>query len=167
MPDKKSSSIRELFLRNKRGLLTYLTRRVGREDAPDLLQETFVRALRHDGFEAVVDPPAFLQQIAVNLTRDFARRRKTEANCLEFVGDLPEDAPSREVLPDEQFGLEQKTRLLREAMGALPPRCREVFAMFMFEDLPVEEIATRLGISRNVAHKHMRLALQRCRAALD
>lgn len=167
MPEHKLASIRELFLRNKRGLLTYLTRRVGPDNASDLLQETFVRALRHDQFEALADPPAFLQQIAVNLSRDFARRRKTEANCLAFVGDLPEDAPSREARPDEQFGLEQKRRRLREAMSTLPPRCREVFTMFMFEDLPVEEIATKLGISRNVAHKHMRLALQRCRAALD
>ena len=51
MSDIKFLSFRELFLRNKRGLLTFLTRRVGREDASDLLQETFVRALRHDRFE--------------------------------------------------------------------------------------------------------------------
>ena len=57
MPDQKSSSIRELFLRNKRGLLSYLTRRVGPDDASDLLQETFVRALRHDEFAAVAESP--------------------------------------------------------------------------------------------------------------
>jgi len=167
MPDKRSSLIRELFLRNKRGLLNYLTRKVGRDDAPDLLQETFVRALRYDEFAVVADPPAFLQQIAVNLSRDFARRRRTEASCLEFVDLLPEDAPSREAAPDELLALQHKRGRLREAMVTLPPRCREVFAMFMFEELSMEEIATRLGISRNVAHKHMRLALQRCRAALD
>jgi RNA polymerase sigma factor (sigma-70 family) len=166
MPDKKSAWFHELFLRNRRGLLRYLTRRVGREEASDLLQETFVRALRRGEFDAIADPPAFLRQVAVNLTRDFARRRTTEAACLEF-GDPPLEAPSGEVPADEQLALEEKKRRLRAAMETLPPRCREVFALFMYEGLPVEEIATRLGIARNTAHKHMRLALQRCRAALD
>lgn len=166
MPDKNSAWLRELFLRNRRGLLRYLTRRVGREDASDLLQETFVRALRRGEFDAIADPPAFLRQVAVNLTRDFARRRTIEAACLEF-GDPPVEAPSGEVPTDERLALEDKKRRLRAAMETLPPRCREVFALFMYDGLPVEEIASRLGIARNTAHKHMRLALQRCRAALD
>jgi DNA-directed RNA polymerase specialized sigma24 family protein len=37
----------------------------------------------------------------------------------------------------------------------------------MYGGLTVEEIAERLGIARSTAHKHMRLALQRCRSALD
>ncbi len=166
MPDNKLASIRELFLRNKRGLLTYLTRRVGPDNASDLLQETFVRALRHQQFETIADPPAFLQQIAVNLTRDFARHRKTEAGCLGF-GRLPEDAPSAEVLPDERLEADEKSRLLRGAIEALPPRCREVFVLYISHKLPLDEIAGRLGISRNMAQKHVRLAFQRCRAALD
>jgi RNA polymerase sigma-70 factor (ECF subfamily) len=166
MSDQKSISFRELFLRNKRALLGYLTRRVGREDASDLLQETFVRALRHERFDAVADPPAFLQQIAVNLTRDFARRRKTEAVCLEF-GEPPAEIAAEDLAPDERLAIEEKRRRLRAAVEALPPRAREVFALFMYGGLTVEEIAERLGIARSTAHKHMRLALQRCRSALD
>lgn len=36
-----------------------------------------------------------------------------------------------------------------------------------FEDLPQDEIARRLGISRNMVEKHLRLALDRRRAALE
>lgn len=166
MSDARLPSIRELFLRNKRDLLRYLTRRVGPEDASDLLQETFVRLLRHDKFEAVADHPAFLQQIAVNLTRDFARRRKVETSCLEF-GELPEEAPSNDAPPGRSLEIDEKTRLLRSAVEALPPRCREVFVLYLSEKLPLSEIAKRLGISKNMAQKHVRLAFQRCRAALD
>ncbi len=166
MPDTKLSSIRELFLRNKRGLLSYLSRRVGREDASDLLQETFVRALRHDQFETIADPPAFLKQIAINLTRDFARRQESEAKY--FVsGDAPEDIPDAAAAPDDLCGAQERARRLLAAVNALPPKCREAFVLRRFEDQSQDQIAERLGISRNMVQKHLRLAMERCRAALD
>jgi RNA polymerase sigma factor (sigma-70 family) len=166
MPQEKSNLLRELFLRHKRDLLNYLRRRVGPEDASDLLQETFARALRRPEFETIADPPAFLQQIAVNLSRDFARRRRIEANCLEF-GDPPEEMASEASAPGARLEADEKTRLLREAVEALPPRCREAFILYVSERLPLDEVAQRLGVSRNMAQKHVRLAFQRCHAALD
>lgn len=166
MSAKRPHLLRDLFTRNKRDLLNYLTRRVGRRDAPDLLQETFVRFLQHDQAEAVADPPPFLQQIAINLARDFARRRRTEAKYLEF-GELPESAPSDEALPDAQLEASEQWRLLCAVIETLPPRCREVFILYMRDGLSLGEIAGQLGISRNMAQKHMRLALQRCWTALE
>jgi RNA polymerase sigma factor (sigma-70 family) len=166
MSDLKLMSFRELFLRNKRGLLTFLTRRVGREDASDLLQETFVRALRHDRFENVVDSTAFLKQIASNLTKDFARRRKTETRYLDF-GDPPEQTPSSDASPEEFLDHDRKTRIVLETIEALPPRCREVCLLVMHEGASLTEAARRLGISETMARRHLRLALLRCRAALD
>lgn len=158
--------LRDLFLRNKRDLYNYLRRHVGPDDASDLLQETFVRALRHDRCQVAVDPPAFLQQIAINLTRDFVRRRKVEGNCLVF-GELPEDAPSNEASPQARLETDEKSRLLREAVEGLPPRCREAFVLYISAKLPPSEIAKLLGISTNMVQKHVRLAFQRCRAALE
>jgi len=166
MFDKKQRFVSEIFERNKRTLLGYLTRKVGRDNAPDLLQETFVRFIHHSQFAAVADPPPFLQQIAINLAQDFARRRKTEAKYFDF-GDLPEDVPSSEAPPSAHIEADEQWRLLRAAVETLPPRCREVFVLYMFEGLPFNTIAKRLGISANMAQKHMRLALQRCFAALD
>jgi RNA polymerase sigma factor (sigma-70 family) len=126
MSDTQSHLIRALFMRNKRGLLSYFRRRVGREDAADLLQETYVRTLRHGQFEAATNPAAFLQQIALNLNRDFARRRKTEVTYLRF-GHFLADPPSDEAPPEERIDYDRKSRLLNVAIDALPPRCREVF----------------------------------------
>jgi DNA-directed RNA polymerase specialized sigma24 family protein len=98
MFENKRHFIGEVFECNKRTLLGYFTRRVGREAASDLLQETFVRFIRYSQSDAVADAPPFLQQIAINLARDHARRRKTEAKYLEF-GDLPEDVPTSEAYP--------------------------------------------------------------------
>jgi RNA polymerase sigma-70 factor (ECF subfamily) len=164
--DIKRLSFRELFLRNRRELLDYLTRKVGPDDASDLLQETFVRALRHQRFDTVVDPPAFLQRIAANLSLDFARRRKTETSYLQYV-DYFLDAPSPDATPEEALTHKRKSQRLAAAIEALPPRCREVFLMGVFEDIPMSEAARRLRISDRMARKHMANALRRCRAALD
>lgn len=159
-------AIGDLFARNRRDLLSYLTRRVGREDAPDLLQETFARFIRHNDAQPVAEPPPFLQKIAMNLARDFARARAVEARYIEF-GATPEDAPSTELSPLAQVEAMEKWRQVYAAIAALPPRCREVFVLYMNDGLSTADIATRLGMSRNMVQKHMRAALARCWAALE
>ena len=47
-------------MRHSHDLLRFLTRRVGFQDAPDLLQETYLRVLRHAERETIDDPGAFL-----------------------------------------------------------------------------------------------------------
>ncbi len=166
MSDRRSHLIRELFARNRRDLLAYFTRRVGRDDASDLLQETFVRALRYNLLHTVADPPAFLQKIATNLTRDFGRRRKLELSFIEF-NCVSADAPSGEAPPEEKIEFEQQSPRLRAAMETLPPRCREVFVLCIHKNVPLDEIAQRLGISENAVRKQLRRAILRCRAAVD
>ncbi|HEY8262327.1 MAG TPA: sigma-70 family RNA polymerase sigma factor [Methylosinus sp.] len=165
MSDEKIHLIRDLFARNRRALLGYLTRRVGPEAAPDLLQETFVRVLRHQRLDHVADPPAFLQQIAANLTRDFARRRRTESKYLRHDALLGE-RPSGDAPADERVDHERRARRLAAAIEALPPRCREVFELSAYQDLPFDEIALRLGISERMVRQHMSIAMRRCWAAL-
>jgi RNA polymerase sigma factor (sigma-70 family) len=157
-------SVSELFKLHGRQLLTYLRGRAGPDDAPDLLQETFVRALRHGGVTAMPDPQAYLQVIATNLARDLARRRTTEAKYLEF-GELP-DVASPEAPPGDHIEVGERAQILRAAIESLPPRCREVFVLFMQQNVPVSEAAKRLGISDSMARRHVRLAFRRCREAV-
>lgn len=165
MFDDKKSLARDLFERNQRAILRYFTRKVGRDAAPDLLQDAFVRVLGRGQLEAVADPPALLQKIAINLARDFARKRRTETAYLR-PGQEFDDAPSDEAPPEERMEHDRKSRLLDSAVDALPPRCREVFELSM-EDMSVAEIARRLGISDRMVRKHLAHAMQTCRAALD
>ena len=158
------SSLGELFKLHGRQLLTYLKGRAGPDDASDLLQETFIRALRHGGLAAMPDPQAFLQVVATNLARDLARRRKTEAKYLEF-GELPE-VPSPDAPPGESIEESERSRILRATIESLPPRCREVFILVMKENMPVKQAAKKLGISDSMARRHMRLAFRRCREAV-
>ncbi|ATQ66823.1 MULTISPECIES: RNA polymerase sigma factor [Methylosinus] len=157
--------LRALFLAHRGDLLGYLIRKVGAADAPDLLQETFLRLIRHDRLDAIDDPPAFLKRIAVNLARDFARRRRTEERRLQ-IGDFFVELPSAETSPEERIELERRTALLRKAVDTLPPRCREAFELHIYHDMPLKEVALRMEISDRMARKHVTLALKVCRAAL-
>lgn len=165
MFDDKKSLVRDLFERNQRAMLRYLTRKVGRDAAPDLLQDAFVRVLGRGQLEAIADPPALLQRIAINLARDFARKRKTETTYLHPGHDLA-DAPADEAPPEERMEYDRKSRLLDSAVDRLPPRCREVFELSL-EDMSVGEIARSLGVSDRMVRKHLAHAMEICRAALD
>lgn len=165
MFDDKKSLVRDLFERNQRAMLRYFTRKAGREAAPDLLQDAFVRVLGRGPLEAVADPPALLQRIAINLARDFARKQKTETAYLRPGCDL-DDVPAEEIAPEDRMEYDRKSRLLDGAVDTLPPRCREVFELSM-EDISVGEIARRLGISDRMVRKHLAHAMAICRTALD
>jgi RNA polymerase sigma factor (sigma-70 family) len=165
MSDIRRNAVQDLFTRNKCDLLKYFARRVGRDDAPDLLQETFVRALRFNRFEAVANPSAYLHQTARNLATDFTRRRRME---LKYIapGDVPDDAPSRDASAEQMVETDQRSEQLKTAIEALPPKCREVFVLRMRQGVPQDEIARRLGISKNMVDRHLRLAIERCRIAV-
>ncbi len=166
MFDKKQHFISGLFERNKRDLLTYFTRRVGREDASDLLQETFVRVLRHGQLETAANPSGYLRKTASNLATDFTRRRKMQLKYVIPV-DIPEDVPADDASAEQQVDASQRSRILQMAIDTLPPRCRQIFVMRMHEDIPQDEIAKRLGITRNMVDRHLRIAIERCRMAVE
>jgi len=166
MPKNRNRSISALFERNRHDLLSYLNGKVGREDAPDLLQETFVRVLRYDALDDVVDSKAFLKRVATNLIRDLARRRKTESSFIQF-GDYIVEALSDEATPEEHIEYERKSLALRAAVASLPPRCREVFELHIQANVPLQEVAQRLQISDRMVRKHLSPALRSCRSALQ
>ncbi|ATQ70185.1 MULTISPECIES: RNA polymerase sigma factor [Methylosinus] len=166
MPDSKPQTIRELFLRSQRDLLTFLTRRVGRDDAPDLLQETFARYINRDAAAEIADPPAYLRRTAGNLVKDFARHRQVERKYFTDDGEAA-DAPSQMASAESLVDDARRALLLAQAVATLPPRCREIFELRVTHNLSQREIAERLGISRKTVEQHFHLAMERCRAALQ
>jgi RNA polymerase sigma-70 factor (ECF subfamily) len=52
-------------------------------------------------------------------------------------------------------------------VGALPPRCREVFVLVVVEELQHREVAERLGVSINTVRTQYARALHLLRDHLD
>ncbi|WP_400770592.1 RNA polymerase sigma factor [Methylosinus sporium] len=166
MADSKPPLLRVALARHGQDLLRFLTRRVGSQAAPDLAQEALLRVLRHGEHATILEPAALLQSTAANLARDFARRRRAEEKYRDYEQALDEFA-SPAPAPDARLEAEELMDRLQAAIESLPSRCRQVFMMRRFENLHQEEIARRLGISRNMVEKHMRLAVRRLQETLD
>ncbi|BCA57163.1 RNA polymerase sigma factor FecI [Nitrospira sp. KM1] len=147
-------------------LLSYLTLRLqSRDQAKDITQETFLRALAQDSPVAIRQPRAFLYKIAVNLTVDLFRKKQRQAEESLDAEELRDVlvAPARQC---EDAESREETRLLYDAVLELPPRCREVFLLHLFKDLSHAEIAAHFGISKSMVEKHILKATVYCRNKL-
>jgi RNA polymerase sigma-70 factor (ECF subfamily) len=148
-------------------LLGFLTAKLGcRDQAADVVQDTYVRVLSVESSQAIIHPRAFLYRTALNLTVDLFRvRQRREAGSVELdaVEHLPSDVPDQENVVDAK----QRLALLHQAIRELPPKCRHVFLLHKFKELSHGEIAERLGISKNMVEKHVMKALAHCRIRLD
>lgn len=155
----------DAFYRDQNGkLFHFLRRRVGREEASDLTQETFTRMFRAGAFERVENPRAYLFRAARNLVIERARPGPRKENCL-FLLDEGRDAPS---CPEQAWAMEASDlrRCLRRAILAMPARTRRIFLMHRLRRQTYQEIADEIGIKVPAIEYHMMRALSRCRKAV-
>ncbi|RIV78772.1 sigma-70 family RNA polymerase sigma factor [Pelagerythrobacter aerophilus] len=154
----------EVFYRAEHGrLLRYFRKQVGRDEAPDLVQETFTRLLRSGVFDRVENPTAYLMRSARNLLIERARRKMRE-QCIALPYDDERDAP---VHAEQAWRIEEADvrRIYRRTLRAMPRRTRRIFLMHRLKGMTYREIAEQIGISDKGVQHHMMRALARCRRA--
>ena len=125
-----------------------------REDAEDVLQETFLKAYEHlDQFQGNSKFYTWIVRIAVNQALMKLRRRKTDKSVsLDEQFDTGEDTLVREIAawdenPEQQFSREELGEILESAIQGLDPPYRSVFVLRDIEDLSTEETAQALDLS--------------------
>lgn len=125
-----------------------------REDAEDVLQETFMKAYEHlDQFQGNSKFYTWIVRIAVNQALMKLRRRKTDKSVsLDETIDTGEDTIVREVAawdenPEQRFSREELGGILDTAVDSLEPPYRSVFVLRDIEELSTEETADALGLS--------------------
>lgn len=153
-----------LYMKERPGLRRFLTRMTGSLTlADDLIHDTFVRVLeKQDGLNEVRNPQAYLRRSARNLAINalVAQRRSPDLPDLPEVADPAPPAVERMIAREELLAV-------MGAIMALPQKRREVFVLSRVEELSYDQIAARLGISRNTVMVHIVRALSGLRAALE
>jgi len=132
-------------------LLRYLSRRFGSDGADDLLQETFVQALRKPQRAGeAISARAWLFGIARHVGISAFRRRKPMA-------ELPHGVAARGSEADERIGQ------MRQAITNLPQEMRETLELRLADDLSYEEIAAVLEIPVGTVRSRLHNAVKKLR----
>src|SRR5206468_5706116 len=113
-----------------------------REDAEDVLQETFLKAYEHlDQFKGDSKFYTWIVRIAVNQALMKLRRRKTDKTVsMDETIDTGEDTITREIAawdedPEQRFSREELGDILDGAIEGLDPLYRSVFVLRDIEEL--------------------------------
>jgi RNA polymerase sigma-70 factor (ECF subfamily) len=141
-----------------------------RAEAENATQETFLRAysaLPRSRTDLAFKP--WLFQIAVNLCRDLARKKRPAAfaDLAQEDDSSPEEAIEDETpLPLEQVEGRELEKALTRAVADLPEIYRAVVTLRYTEELSYEEIAAVLKLPVNTVRTHLFRAKAMLRKAL-
>lgn len=129
------------------------------EDVDDIVQETFLRAVRRPPSGA---PRPWLYGIALNLFRDRLRSRRRDQDAFDrglLIDDAAQGDPARAAEVNDQL------TIAASAIAALPKGQRVAVSMRL-TDKEYGEIGGTLGCSEATARQHVYLGLKAVRNAL-
>lgn len=156
-----------LYAKHGPALLRFLRARgSSRDDAEDILQETFVRLLEGRGhYEARGSFRAWLFTIAVRLEIDRARRRTRQAE----IATRQADAASHEAAVDVLETVARSHLLARVegVLATLSPEMRTAFQLRVRERFSYAEIAAICGDPEGTWRSRVHHAIRRLQAALQ
>jgi RNA polymerase sigma-70 factor (ECF subfamily) len=150
-----SGAFGELFNQYRRKTFYLAQRMTGnREDAEDVVQEAFQLAFVHlHDFNGGSRFSTWLSRIAINVAlmklRKKARKveisidQHSESEDMSFRDSVTDLAPN----PEQDCLRQERSRILREALGELRPNARRVLELYELEGHSMKEIAEGMGIS--------------------
>jgi len=134
-----------------------------REQADDIFQETFLKALvtiRRGAYSSNGKFGAWITRIAHNLMMDSFRQERAESPvCIEGDRDVLNDSRLSDPTIEDSIINDQTLADVRRMVDLLPDNQREVVFMRYYQDMSFNEIAAATGVSINTALGRMRYAI--------
>ena len=127
------------------------------DDAESIVQDIFLKLWsKRNELDPSKSLNAFLYTMAKNeiyghLRKLLVRRKYTEELCRSLQDSCESEVP--------QVEYDEFRRLVRELIGTMPEKRREIFILSRHEGLSYKEIAKKLGISENTVDSQIRNAL--------
>ncbi len=147
------AAYKELLNRHKRAIFQIILKIVrDRDEAEDLVQETFMRAFHSlASYRSEFRFSTWLYKIAANCAIDYLRKKKIEALSLDKPVDTDDgtvgiDLPDASFNPEEKLWEKQRQISINEAIDSLPDKYREVILYRHRDDQSYEEIAQILKL---------------------
>ena len=140
-------------------------------EARDAVQETFIAAYRNlSKFRGDAKVSSWLHRIAVNQCLTVKRRAKTRAE--EFLDDETNEedrvfVASPDLSPVFTAESDERSKIVRQVVGALPLDLRQVVVMKEFEDMTFQEISETLEIPLSTVKSRLYKALKQLKMKLE
>lgn len=153
----------ELFEQHRLSIYRYLKHvLVSKDDAQEILQETYLRLLRQPSFDRIrQNARAYLFQTAANLAKDLFRQRsmKTIEAEAEMFSASGLDAPDWSSWPELALEGEQTESHMMAALEELGPPVRSALLLHRFQELTHQQIAVRMGVSERTIERYIKEGL--------
>jgi RNA polymerase sigma-70 factor (ECF subfamily) len=118
-----------------------------REEAEDLVQETYAKALKgFSSFQPGTNFRAWIYQILRNTFLTSRTGLKSTATVPLDLGGDDETVPAANDTPESILLQRSDQQLVQEALGRLPVPYREVLLLCEFEEMSYQEISTTLAV---------------------
>jgi len=169
----RTAALEGLFVKYRERIYRICYRVVfNRDDALDLTQDVFLKALRAiETFKKESSFYTWLCQIAVNASIDFLRRkgRGPKVSFDEIVFDEAKIADIKSLTsstPVKQLELKEMGRLVGHALRGLSEDHRAVFSLFAMNEFSYREIADIMGCPEGTVMSRLFYARKKLRDAL-
>jgi RNA polymerase sigma-70 factor (ECF subfamily) len=166
-------AFRVLVERHATAVFRLAYRMTGNEtDAEDMVQETFLRAWREiRRFDGRASFGTWLHRICANRTVDFLRS-KNRWQPASSGGPNEEHDPFRNLAselpsPERSARSAQASAMLEPALATLSEIERSAFVLRHYEGLPIDEVASALGVQPGAARHSIFRAVRKLRRALE
>ncbi|MEM1415622.1 MAG: RNA polymerase sigma factor [Myxococcota bacterium] len=175
--NEASGALMALFERSRHGechekMLAYASRRVGRGDGEELVQEAWLRAYRRaDAFRGESHAQTWVFGILRNLVLEHHRRARRSRSALEERREDLQRGLGIDVAVSEggllgALSARWELDRLPAEVRALPPREREAFVLVELRGASREDACAELGISDGTLRVRICRARKRLRARL-
>lgn len=144
-----------------------------REEALDVLQETYLKVFRNIArFQHGCSFYTWVYRIAVNQAISFRRKRRLPSLSLpgSSAGDNQEFDPLDKDAPPaglEKMVREERVKIIDETLRSLPPAWTAVLVMCDFDELKYDEIAAVLDIPIGTVRSRIHRAREELRKRLE
>lgn len=157
-PDVSSNELLSSLIRDHDDVLRRFVRRrvTNKEEAPDVVQDVYVRIMQHVDAANLMDRPrGYLLLTARNVILDRDRQRRARAEHDARILGSGSGSTSHGETPENLLQSHEGLEILKRVLLTLPPDHRQVFLLSRMEELSYREIGERLGISIRSVERYM------------
>jgi len=166
--DPRQSFVIDLVGRHGRKLRRYLAARLrNTTDVADLAQEVFLRLLRVDRHEKIRTPEAYLFTIASHVLHQHTLDRAGMPESVDITDPVMDERLAQDTDLAIDLDLKRRAQEMAKALEQLPYNAQACLLLHCRDGWTLEEIGTRLGVSRSMVKKHIARAVLHCRQQMN